>query len=126
MVSMVMDREYDVAVEAVRLLTLILKNMEGVLTSADCESIYPVVYASNRALASAAGEFLYWKLFYPECGTKAGVGRERRRSPSAQRTFFHLLLSFFVESELLLKMIKDQFNGFLEIIKNAWSKDASL
>ncbi|KAF7486073.1 Hypothetical predicted protein [Marmota monax] len=64
MVSMVMDREYDVAVEAVRLLTLILK------------------------------------LFYPECGTKAGVGRERRRSPSAQRTFFHLLLSFFVESEL--------------------------
>lgn len=35
--------------------------MEGVLTDADCESIYPVVYASNRALASAAGEFLYWK-----------------------------------------------------------------
>ncbi|MBZ3884668.1 Cohesin subunit SA-3 [Sciurus carolinensis] len=100
MVSMVMDREYDVAVEAVRLLTLILKNMEGVLTTADCESIYPVVYASNRSLASAAGEFLYWKLFYPECETKAGVGRERRRSPRAQRTFFHLLLSFFVESEL--------------------------
>ncbi|CAK7303732.1 Cohesin subunit SA-3 [Vulpes lagopus] len=60
MVSMAMDREYDVAVEAVKLLTLILKNMEGVLTDADCEGIYPVVYASNRALASAAGEFLYW------------------------------------------------------------------
>ncbi|XP_042826732.1 cohesin subunit SA-3 isoform X2 [Panthera tigris] len=100
MVSMVMDREYDVAVEAVKLLTLILKNMEGVLTDADCEGIYPVVYASNRALASAAGEFLYWKLFYPECETKMVSGRERRRSPRAQRTFFHLLLSFFVESEL--------------------------
>ncbi|XP_066236029.1 cohesin subunit SA-3 [Saccopteryx leptura] len=100
MVSMVMDREYDVAVEAVRLLTLILKNMEGVLTDADCESIYPVVYASNRALASAAGEFLYWKLFYPECETRAVGGREQRRSSSSQRTFFHLLLSFFVESEL--------------------------
>ncbi|KAK2506860.1 hypothetical protein MC885_009846 [Smutsia gigantea] len=99
MVSMVMDREYDVAVEAVRLLILILKNMEGVLTDADCESIYPVVYASNRALASAAGEFLYWKLFYPECETKTGE-RERRRSPCARRTFFHLLLSFFMESEL--------------------------
>lgn len=37
------------------------RNMEGVLTDADCESIYPVVYASNRGLASAAGEFLYWK-----------------------------------------------------------------
>ncbi|XP_059009910.1 cohesin subunit SA-3 isoform X2 [Mustela lutreola] len=100
MVSMVMDREYDVAVEAVKLLTIILKNMEGVLTDADCEGIYPVVYASHRALASAAGEFLYWKLFYPECETRAEGGRQRRRSPRAQRTFFHLLLSFFVESEL--------------------------
>uniref|UniRef100_A0A2K5PPM4 Cohesin subunit SA n=1 Tax=Cebus imitator TaxID=2715852 RepID=A0A2K5PPM4_CEBIM len=100
MVSMVMDREYDVAVEAVRLLILILKNMEGVLTDTDCESIYPVVYASNRALASAAGEFLYWKLFYPECEIRTMGGRERRQSPGAQRTFFQLLLSFFVESEL--------------------------
>ncbi|XP_045397367.1 cohesin subunit SA-3 [Lemur catta] len=100
MVSMVMDREYDVAVEAVRLLILILKNMEGMLTDPDCESIYPVVYASNRALASAAGEFLYWKLFYPECETGTVGKRERRRSPRARRTFFHLLLSFFVESEL--------------------------
>ncbi|XP_012494372.1 PREDICTED: cohesin subunit SA-3 isoform X3 [Propithecus coquereli] len=100
MVSMVMDREYDVAVEAVRLLILILKNMEGVLTDPDCESIYPVVYASNRALASAAGEFLYWKLFYPECETRTVGERERRQSPRAQRTFFRLLLSFFVQSEL--------------------------
>ncbi|XP_031521415.1 cohesin subunit SA-3 isoform X3 [Papio anubis] len=100
MVSMVMDKEYDVAVEAVRLLILILKNMEGVLTDADCESIYPVVYASNRGLASAAGEFLYWKLFYPECEIRMMGGRERRQSPGAQRTFFQLLLSFFVESEL--------------------------
>ncbi|XP_007468963.1 PREDICTED: cohesin subunit SA-3 [Lipotes vexillifer] len=100
LVSMVMDREYDVAVEAVRLLTLILKNMEGMLTEADCESIYPVVYASNRALASAVGEFLYWKLFCPERETRTVGERERRRSPRSQRTFFHLLLSFFVESEL--------------------------
>ncbi|XP_040829639.1 cohesin subunit SA-3 [Ochotona curzoniae] len=100
MVSMVMDREYDVAVEAVRLLILILKNMEGILTDTDCESIYPVVYASNRALASAAGEFLYWKLFYPECEVSQLNVRERHRSPRAQRTFFHVLLSFFVESEL--------------------------
>ncbi|XP_023596762.1 cohesin subunit SA-3 [Trichechus manatus latirostris] len=100
MVSMVMDREYDVAVEAVKLLIIILQNMEGVLTDTDCESIYPVVYASNRALASAAGEFLYWKLFYPECEARTVGGRERRRSPRSQRTFFQLLLSFFVESEL--------------------------
>ncbi|KAM9005119.1 cohesin subunit SA-3 isoform 7-T8 [Sarcophilus harrisii] len=98
MVSMVMDREYDVAVESIKLLTLILKNMEGVLTDADCESIYPVVYASNRALASAAGEFLYWKLFFPECEVGMASGREQHHSP--RRNFFYLLLAFSVESEL--------------------------
>ncbi|XP_032742936.1 cohesin subunit SA-3 [Rattus rattus] len=99
MVSMVMDRESEVAVEAIRLLTLILKNMEGVLTSADCEKIYSIVYISNRAMASSAGEFVYWKIFHPECGAKAVSGRERRRSPQAQRTFIYLLLAFFMESE---------------------------
>ncbi|XP_058299966.1 putative STAG3-like protein 1 isoform X2 [Hylobates moloch] len=64
MVSMVMDREYDVAVEAVRLLILILK------------------------------------LFYPECEIRTMGGREQRQSPGTQRTFFQLLLSFFVESEV--------------------------
>ncbi|XP_060223935.1 cohesin subunit SA-3 [Meriones unguiculatus] len=99
MVSMVMDREYEVAVEAIRLLTLILKNMEGVLTNADCEKIYSIVYISNRAMASAAGEFVYWKILYPECGAKAVSGRERRQGPQAQRTFICLLLAFLMESE---------------------------
>ncbi|XP_072497525.1 cohesin subunit SA-3 isoform X2 [Notamacropus eugenii] len=98
MVSMVMDREYDVAVESIKLLTLILKNMEGVLTDTDCESIYPVVYASNRALASAAGEFLYWKLFFPECEVGEASGKEQHHSP--RRNFFFLLLAFSMESEL--------------------------
>ncbi|XP_052024081.1 cohesin subunit SA-3 [Apodemus sylvaticus] len=99
MVSMVMDRECEVAVEAIRLLTLILKNMEGVLTSTDCEKIYSIVYISNRAMASSAGEFVYWKIFYPECGAKAVSGRERRQSLQAQKTFIYLLLAFFMESE---------------------------
>ncbi|XP_015856856.1 cohesin subunit SA-3 isoform X2 [Peromyscus maniculatus bairdii] len=99
MVSMVMDRECEVAVEAIKLLTLILKNMEGVLTSADCEKIYSIVYISNRAMASSAGEFVYWKIFYPECEAKSVGSSERRRSPQAQRTFICLLLSFFMESE---------------------------
>ncbi|XP_044528248.1 cohesin subunit SA-3 [Gracilinanus agilis] len=98
MVSMVMDREYDVAVESIKLLTLILKNMEGVLTDTDCESIYPVVYASNRPLASAAGEFLYWKLFFPECEVGVTSGKEQHYSP--RRNFFYLLLAFSMESEL--------------------------
>lgn len=37
------------------------RNMEGVLTNADCEKIYSIVYISNHAMASSAGEFVYWK-----------------------------------------------------------------
>ncbi|XP_042542659.1 cohesin subunit SA-3 [Dipodomys spectabilis] len=102
MVAMAMDKEYDVAVEAIRLLTVILKNTEGVLTNADCEIIYPIVYASNRVLSSAAGEFLYWKLLCPESEARVGGGREqdRYRSLHAQRSFFYLLMAFFMKSEL--------------------------
>ncbi|KAF1550998.1 Cohesin subunit SA-3, partial [Eudyptula minor] len=95
MVSMVLDKEPDVAVEVVKLLTLMLENMEEVLTEEDCQSVYPVVYVSSRALASAAGLFLYRRLLDPQ--------REAGREPSHDgdnRIFFRLLLAFFIESEL--------------------------
>uniref|UniRef100_A0A8C8RX01 Stromal antigen 3 n=1 Tax=Pelusios castaneus TaxID=367368 RepID=A0A8C8RX01_9SAUR len=65
------------------------RNMEEMLTDEDCEAVYPVVYASNRALAAAAGEFLYRK----------GVAWEKGRREGS-RHFFRLLLAFFIESEL--------------------------
>ncbi|NXU23523.1 STAG3 protein, partial [Thalassarche chlororhynchos] len=95
MVSMVLDKEPDVAVEVVKLLTLMLENMEEALTEEDCQSVYPVVYVSSRALASAAGLFLYRRLLDPQ--------RERGGESSRDgdnRTFFRLLLAFFIESEL--------------------------
>ncbi|KAM6307033.1 LOW QUALITY PROTEIN: cohesin subunit SA-3-like [Podargus strigoides] len=92
MVAMVLDKEPDVAVEVVKLLTLMLENMEEVLTEEDCQSIYPVVYVSSRALASAAGLFLYRRLLDPQRGSPRGDGDNR--------TFFRLLLDFFIESEL--------------------------
>ncbi|KAF1516199.1 Cohesin subunit SA-3, partial [Eudyptes sclateri] len=95
MVSMVLDKEPDVAVEVVKLLTLMLENMEEVLTEEDCQSVYPAVYVSSRALASAAGLFLYRRLLDPQ--------REAGREPSHDgdnRIFFRLLLAFFIESEL--------------------------
>ncbi|XP_069655750.1 cohesin subunit SA-3 isoform X2 [Haliaeetus albicilla] len=95
MVSMVLDKEPDVAVEVVKLLTLMLENTEEVLTEEDCQSVYPVVYVSSRALASAAGLFLYRRLLDPQ----RGAGREPSRDGD-NRTFFRLLLAFFIESEL--------------------------
>lgn len=41
------------------------------------------------------------RIFHPECGAKAVSGRERRRSPQAQKTFIYLLLAFFMESEVM-------------------------
>ncbi|XP_043359588.1 cohesin subunit SA-3 isoform X5 [Dermochelys coriacea] len=95
MVSMVLDKESDVGVEAIKLLTLILQNMEEMLTDEDCEAIYPVVYASNRALAAAAGEFLYRKQFDLDWEAVKEKGRR-----GGSRDFFRLLLAFFIESEL--------------------------
>ncbi|XP_067412975.1 cohesin subunit SA-3 [Emydura macquarii macquarii] len=95
MVSMVLDKEPDVGVEAVKLLTLILRNMEEMLTEEDCAAIYPVVYASNRALAAAAGEFLYRKQFDLEW--EAGKEKGCREG---SRHFCRVLLTFFIESEL--------------------------
>nr|XP_033780327.1 cohesin subunit SA-3 isoform X2 [Geotrypetes seraphini] len=97
MVSMVLDKENEVAVEALKLLTFILQNMEEVLSVEDCESIYPLVYASCRAVASAAGQFLYLKLFELERRTVASKERGHR-SPGG--SFHRLLVAFFIESEL--------------------------
>ncbi|XP_062454879.1 cohesin subunit SA-3 [Rhea pennata] len=95
MVSMVLDKEPDVAVEVVKLLTLILQNAEEALTEDDCSGVYPLVYVSNRALAAAAGRFLYGRVLDPR--------REAAEEPSRDgenKIFFRLLLDFFIESEL--------------------------
>ncbi|KAM6289210.1 LOW QUALITY PROTEIN: cohesin subunit SA-3 [Aegotheles albertisi] len=98
MVAMVLDKEPNVAVEVVKLLTLMLENAEEALTAEDCQAVYPLVYISSRALASAAGLFLYRRLLDPQ----QGGDREGDVSPrnGDNRTFFCLLLTFFIESEL--------------------------
>ncbi|XP_071443108.1 cohesin subunit SA-2-like isoform X2 [Hetaerina americana] len=65
-VGMRADKEYDVAVEAVKLVTSILKYHPDCLTDADCEQIYELLYEVHRGVALAAGEFLQQKLFVPK------------------------------------------------------------
>ncbi|XP_030921331.1 cohesin subunit SA-3-like, partial [Geospiza fortis] len=45
--------------KVLRLLTDMDRNLEEALSPEDCQSIFPVVFVSSRALASAAGRFLY-------------------------------------------------------------------
>ncbi|XP_032940131.1 cohesin subunit SA-3-like [Catharus ustulatus] len=91
LVAMAHDEEPEVALEVLRLLRDMDRNMEEVLSDEDCQNIFPVVFVSNRALATAAGEFLFQRLLEPE---SPGPG------PGANRGFFLRLLRFFLGSQL--------------------------
>ncbi|XP_054028828.1 cohesin subunit SA-3 [Dryobates pubescens] len=85
LVAMVLDKEPEVALEVVKLLTMMLDTTEEALSEDDCCQLYLLVYAASRPLASAAGLFLYRRLLDP-----AGDNH----------SFLRLLLDFFLESEL--------------------------
>uniref|UniRef100_A0A8C1N7R8 Cohesin subunit SA n=1 Tax=Cyprinus carpio TaxID=7962 RepID=A0A8C1N7R8_CYPCA len=96
-VVMTLDKEYDVAVQAIKLLTLVLSSDE-ILTAEDCESVYHLVYSAHRPVAVAAGEFLYKKLFThhgPE-----DEGRPRRGRQCLNANLIRTTVLFFLESEL--------------------------
>ncbi|XP_071888315.1 cohesin subunit SA-3-like [Anas platyrhynchos] len=96
LVSMVQDKDPVVAVEVVKLLTVMLDTVAEALTEADCHRVYPAVFCSRRPLATAAGLFLYRSLLSPrhEGDTEPSPGS------GDNLTFFRLLLTFFIESEL--------------------------
>ncbi|KAM9388296.1 cohesin subunit SA-2-like [Phaethornis superciliosus] len=97
-VSMPLDKDHEVAVQAMKLLMLMSQNCEDVLSTEDCEMLYQVVYTTHRPLAVAAGEFLYKRLLsregdeevQPEEGEKFGSSTDQLKR----------LISFFLESKL--------------------------
>ncbi|KAF7278077.1 stromal antigen isoform X2 [Rhynchophorus ferrugineus] len=97
-VAMTLDKEYDVAVQAVRLVISILKHHHEILTDKDCEHVYELVYSSHRAVAQAAGEFLNERLFQPADVDTGKTKRGKRRLPNTP--FIRDLVQFFIESEL--------------------------
>ncbi|KFQ69039.1 Cohesin subunit SA-1, partial [Phaethon lepturus] len=99
-VSMTLDKEYDVAVEAIRLVTLILHGSEEALSNEDCENVYHLVYSAHRPVAVAAGEFLHKKLFsrHDPQAEEALAKRRGRNSPNGN--LIRMLVLFFLESEV--------------------------
>ncbi|KAF4800015.1 Cohesin subunit SA-2 [Turdus rufiventris] len=97
-VSMPLDKDHEVAVQAMKLLMLMSQNCEDVLSAEDCEMLYQFVYATHRPLAVAAGEFLYKRLLShkgdkevrPKGGGKFGASTDQLKK----------LIDFFLESEL--------------------------
>ncbi|XP_059695382.1 cohesin subunit SA-2-like isoform X2 [Haemorhous mexicanus] len=96
-VSMPLDKDHEVAVQAMKLLMLMSQNCEDVLSAEDCEMLYRFVYTTHRPLAVAAGEFLYKRLLsregdkvQPKGGGKFGASTDQLKR----------LIHFFLESEL--------------------------
>ncbi|PAA68029.1 hypothetical protein BOX15_Mlig017969g1, partial [Macrostomum lignano] len=97
--DMTLDKDSEVAVEAVRCVTCMLRNLDRILDDKDAENIYELVYSSHRPLAVAAAEFLNLKLFQldehaPQLRTKKGKKR------SQNTVLLRDLVQFFIESEL--------------------------
>ncbi|KAM6291536.1 cohesin subunit SA-2-like [Porphyrio hochstetteri] len=97
-VSMPLDKDHEVAVQAMKLLMLMSQSCQDALSAADCETLYRFVYTTHRPLAAAAGEFLYKRLLShegeeevePKGGGKFGASTDQLKR----------LIRFFLESEL--------------------------
>ncbi|KAM9457338.1 cohesin subunit SA-3 isoform 1-T1 [Clarias gariepinus] len=94
LLNMVMDKDSDVGVEAVRLLLIIKQNTDDGLSEDECMRVYPLVFAVHKGLASAAGEFLYHVLCAEVDHVLEKEEKERRNV-----TFLNLLTCFFIQSK---------------------------
>uniref|UniRef100_A0A8D0GKC6 Cohesin subunit SCC3/SA HEAT-repeats domain-containing protein n=1 Tax=Sphenodon punctatus TaxID=8508 RepID=A0A8D0GKC6_SPHPU len=96
---MTLDKDHEVAVQAMKLLMLMSQNCEDVLSSEDCETLYQFVYTTHRPLAVAAGEFLYKRLLSCQ-GADEEVPSKRGGKFRPNASHLRTLITFFLESEL--------------------------
>jgi cohesin complex subunit SA-1/2 len=98
-VQMTLDKEWDVAVQAVKLLCHIHKYHPEVLSDKDCEHIYELVFSTHRSVAQAAGEFLSERNFQIDANA-APMRSKRGKKMSVHAPLIRDLVQFFIESEL--------------------------
>lgn len=99
-VQMTLDKDFDVAVEAVKLVISILRFHRDMLNDKDCEHVYELVYSSHRAVAQAAGEFLNERLFLPDDELDPDLRTRRGKKRLPNTPLIRDLVQFFIESEL--------------------------
>ncbi|KAM9320008.1 cohesin subunit SA-2-like [Gastrophryne carolinensis] len=116
-VSMTLDKDHEVSVQAMRLLVHMSRNCEDLFSSEDCETLYQFVYAMHRPLAAAAGELLYTRYLIPVLGEARSQKAEGCEHNARQ---LKSMLNFFIESELhehvtyLVDSLWDCTPGFLK------------
>uniref|UniRef100_A0A7N8YHR3 Cohesin subunit SA n=1 Tax=Mastacembelus armatus TaxID=205130 RepID=A0A7N8YHR3_9TELE len=91
MISMTLDKDNEVAVQTMKLLVLISKISEDVLSPEDYSQLLQFVFSSQRPLAAAAGELLFSR--YDEMNEE-----EAHKQQTLAR--LKALLQFYQESEL--------------------------
>ncbi|GAA6224102.1 cohesin subunit SA-2-like [Lates japonicus] len=102
MISMTLDKDNEVAVQTMKLLVLISKTSDDVLSPEDYKQLLQFVYSSQRPLAATAGELLFSRLLItvaPATDTQDEINEEEahRQQTSAR---LKALLHFYQESEL--------------------------
>ncbi|MFH4976876.1 hypothetical protein AB6A40_003585 [Gnathostoma spinigerum] len=97
LVSMVMDKDNEVAMRSCQLLTSIYRVFPSVLTLKDCVPIYELVYCNHRGLAQAAGEFLNTKVFQHTRKNRNASSVASRSHENAELIID--LIQFFIEGE---------------------------
>ncbi|XP_035378659.1 LOW QUALITY PROTEIN: cohesin subunit SA-2 [Electrophorus electricus] len=100
-VSMTLDKDHEVAVQAMRLLMVISQSCDDALSQDDHEHMLQFVYASHRPLAATAGEFLYTKLLSdPAVPQLREEVTEEDRSRALTLARIRALTHFYTENQL--------------------------
>ncbi|XP_041857402.1 cohesin subunit SA-2 isoform X2 [Melanotaenia boesemani] len=102
MISMTLDKDSEVAVQTMKLLVLVSKSSDDVLTPEDYKQLLQLVYSSQRPLAATAGELLFSRLLHAVVPASDSQDETNEEEAHRQQTFARLkaLLQFYQESEL--------------------------
>ncbi|XP_038140709.1 cohesin subunit SA-2 isoform X1 [Cyprinodon tularosa] len=98
LVSMVLDKDNEVAVQTMKLLVLISRATDDVLTAEDYKQLLQVVFASHRPLAATAGEMLYSRIL--SAVTPTSDDQDEGNEEEQRIQILKALLQFYQESEL--------------------------
>ncbi|XP_074551009.1 cohesin subunit SA-2 [Halichoeres trimaculatus] len=99
MISMTLDKDNEVAMQTMKLLVLLSKTSDEVLSSDDYEQLLQFVYSSQRPLAATAGELLYSRILNTESETQDDLNQEEEQKHQTL-TRIKALLQFYQRSQL--------------------------
>ncbi|XP_047227314.1 cohesin subunit SA-2 isoform X2 [Girardinichthys multiradiatus] len=120
LISMVLDKDNEVAVQTMKLLVLISSATDEVLTPEDYKQLLQFVYCSHRPLAATAGELLYSRLLSAVPPTSDNQDERNEEEEQRHQIFVRLkaLLQFHQESEL--------HNHIVYLVDSLWDWGGSL